>query len=181
MAKCNRISDFLQFEIKMPLFREEQGHSVIRLRRLSLSPLVVLLHVSLILGGELTQSVNDLAVVVLTAADILFGTDDGDVDLAGTCANVVPVDEVDVSELTKVKLAVLDGEGLASAEEAAAKVTVGIHAGVVTKLVNVSAVLNMYRTGMTVLMLLSKIGDHLSHDVEKVVLEVLKVERIDVV
>ena len=34
---------------------------------------------------------------------------------------------------------------------------------------------------MTVLMLLSKIGDHLSHNVEKVVLKVLEVKRVDVV
>jgi hypothetical protein len=34
---------------------------------------------------------------------------------------------------------------------------------------------------MTVLMLLSEVGDHLSHDVKQVVLKVLKIEGVDVV
>jgi hypothetical protein len=94
---------------------------------------------------------------------------------------MVPVDEVNVSKLTAVKNAILNGHGLASAEEAGTKVTVGVHRGVVTGLVYVSAELRVDRTGMTVLMLLCEVGDHLSHYVKKVVLKVLKVEGVDVV
>jgi len=60
-------------------------------------------------------------------------------------------------------------------------VTVGIHGGEVAGLVYVSAELSVYRTGVTVLMLLSKVGDHLSHDVEQVVLQELQVKGIEVV
>lgn len=63
---------------------------------------------------------------------------------------MVPVDEIDVSELTKVELAVLDGKGLAAAEKNRAQVTVGIHGGEVAGLVNVAAELSMNRAGMTV-------------------------------
>ena len=59
--------------------------------------------------------------------------------------------------------------------------TISIHTGIITRLVYPTTVLSVDRTGMTVLMLLSKIGDHLSHDIEKVVLKVLKIERIDIV
>ena len=43
------------------------------------------------------------------------------------------------------------------------------------------AVVSVDRAGVTILMLLSEVGDHLSHDIEKVVLEVLDIEGIDVV
>jgi hypothetical protein len=36
-------------------------------------------------------------------------------------------------------------------------------------------------TGVTVLMLFSEVGDHLSHDVEKVVLKIFEVEGVDIV
>ena len=137
--------------------------------------------VSLLFGSELSESVNNLAVVVLSVIDRLSGTHNGYVKLSVTSANVVPVDEVNVSELTAVKNTVLDSHSLASAEEAGTEVTVGIHAGEITGLVYVSAKLRVDRSGMTVLMLLCKVGDHLSHYVEKVVLKILKVERINVV
>ena len=137
--------------------------------------------VSLLLGKELAAGVDHFAVIVLSVLNVLSGTHNGNVHLTATSDNVVPVDEVDVCEQTKVKSAVLDGQGLATAEEYGTKVTVGVHGGVVAGLVDVSAVLSVDRTGMTVLMLLSEVGDHLSHNVEQVVLKILKVERIDIV
>ena len=108
--------------------------------------------VSLLLVGELVTGVDDLTVVPLSVFNLIGGTDNGYVYLSATSDDVVPVNEVDMSEETKVNLAILDGEGFASAEEAAAQVTVGVHAGVVAGLVNVSAVLRVDRTGVTVLM-----------------------------
>ena len=140
---------------------------------LSLLPLVVLLHVGLLFCRELAESVNNFAVVVLAASNVFGGTHNGNVALTGTSAYVVPVDEVDVSELTEVKNAVLDGDGFASAEEYGTEVTVGIHRSEVTGLVYVSAELSVYGAGVTILMLFSKVGDHLSHNVEKVVLQEL--------
>jgi len=94
---------------------------------------------------------------------------------------MVPVDEIDVSKLTKVELAVLDGEGLAAAEENRAQVTVGVHGGEVAGLVNVAAELCVDRAGMTVVTLVSEIGNHLTHNVKKVVLKELEVKGIKVV
>ena len=137
--------------------------------------------VCLLFVGELVAGIDNCAAVKLSVLNVLGSTHNGYVNLSATSDNVVPVDEVDVSEKTKVELAVLDGEGLASAEEAGTKVTVGVHAGVVAGLVYVSTILCMDRTGVTILMLLCKVGDHLSHDVEKVVLEELEIEGIDIV
>ena len=137
--------------------------------------------VSLFLFGELVLSIDNLTAVPLSVSNVLGCTHNGDVYLTATSDNVVPVDEVDVSEETEVELTVLNGESLASAEEYGTEVTVCVHGGVVTGLVYVSTVLCVYGTGVTVLMLFSKVGDHLSHDVEKVVLKELEVEGIDIV
>ena len=137
--------------------------------------------VSLFLFGELVLGVDNLTAIPLSIVNVLGSTHNGNVYLTATSDNVVPVNEVDVSEETEVELAVLDGESLASAEEYRTEVTVGVHGGVVTGLVYVSAVLSVDRTGMTVLMLLSEVGDHLSHNVEKVVLKELEIEGIDIV
>ena len=66
-------------------------------------------------------------------------------------------------------------------EEAAAEMSVCVHAGVVTGLIYVSAVLSVDGAGVTVLMLLCKVGDHLSHDIEKVVLKELEIKAVDIV
>ena len=137
--------------------------------------------VSLLLVGKSATGVDDLSAVDLSVLNVLGSSHNGYVYLSAAGNNVIPVDEVDVCEQTEVELAVLDSESLASAKEYGTEVSVGVHAGVVTGLVYVSAVLCVYGAGMTVLMLLSKVGDHLSHYVEKVVLEVLKIEGIDVV
>ena len=137
--------------------------------------------VSLFLFGELVLGIDYLAIVPLSVIYVISGSHDGDIHLTATSDNVIPVDEVDVREETEVELAVLDGEGLASAKEAAAEVTVCIHGGIVAGLVYVSTVLSVDRTGVTVLMLLSKVGDHFSHYVKKIVLEVFEVEGIDIV
>ena len=137
--------------------------------------------VSLFFVGESSESVNNFTVVVLSVVDCLGSTHNSYVKLSAASAYVVPVDEVNVSKLTAVKNAVLDSHSFASAEEAGTKVTVGVHRGVVAGLVYVSAELSVDRTGMTVLMLLCKVGDHLSHYVEKVVLKILKIEGIDIV
>jgi hypothetical protein len=137
--------------------------------------------VCLFFFGKFTLGVDNLTVVPLSVIDVISSTHNGNVYLTATSDNVVPVDEVDVCEETEVELAILDGEGLASAEEAGTEVTVCVHGGVVTGLVYVSAVLSVNRARMTILMLLSKVGDHLSHDIEKVVLEIFEIERIDIV
>ena len=137
--------------------------------------------VCLLFVSELALSIDNLTIVPLSVVDVISSTDDGNVYLTATSDNVIPVNEVDVSEETEVELTILNGECLTSAEEAAAEVTVCVHAGVVAGLVYVSTVLSVDRTGMTVLMLLSKVGDHLSHDVEKVMLKELEVKAVDIV
>ena len=136
--------------------------------------------ISLFFIGELMTGINYLTAVKLSVLNVLGSTHNGYVNLSATSYNVVPVDKVNVCEETEVQLAVLDGKRFASSKEAGAKVSVCVHAGVIAGLVYVSAVLSVDRTGVTVLMLLCKVGDHLSHNVEKVMLEILKVERIDV-
>ena len=137
--------------------------------------------VSLLFVSELTESVDGLAAVPLSVADVLGGTHNGNVQLSVTCTNVVPVDEVNVSEFTAVQNAVLNGHGLAAAEEYGAEVTVGVHGGVVAGLVYVAAELSVDRTGMTVVTFVSVIGDQLTHNVEQVVLQILQIERVNVV
>ena len=126
--------------------------------------------VSLFFIGELVERVDGLAVVELAVVHVFSRAHDGDIQLAMTGADVVPVDEVDVRELAAVEDAVLDGHGLAAAEEDGAQMTVGVHAGVVAWLVHIAAKLRMDGAGMTVLMLLGKVGDNLAHDVEQVML-----------
>ena len=137
--------------------------------------------VGLFLVGELVERVDRLAVMEFAVVHILGCAHDGDIQLAMTGADVVPVDEVDVREFAAVQNAVLDGHGLAAAEEDGAQMAVGVHAGVVARLIDVAAELRMDGAGVTVLMLLSKVGDHLAHDVEQIVLQVFQIERIDIV
>ena len=59
--------------------------------------------------------------------------------------------------------------------------TVGVHAGEVARLVHIAAELRMDGAGVAVLMLLGKIGDHLAHDVEQIMLQVFQIERVDIV
>ena len=80
-------------------------------------PLIVLSHISLFLSGELAQGVDYLAVVVLTVTHVFGGAEQSQVDLTGTGADMIPVNEVDVSELAQIQLAVLDGQGLTAAKE----------------------------------------------------------------
>ena len=136
--------------------------------------------VGLFLVGELVQCIYGLAAVPLAVADVLGGAHDGDVQLTVTGADMVPVDEVDVREFAAVQNAVLDGHGLAAAEEDGAQMAVGVHAGVIARLVHIAAELCVDGAGMTVLMLLSEVGDHLAHDIEQVMLQVFQIERVDI-
>ena len=131
--------------------------------------------------GVLAEGVDGLAAVELAVANVFRRAHDGDVQLTMTGADVVPVDEVDVGELAAIQNAVLDGHGLTAAEEDGAQVAVGVHAGVVARLIDVAAKLRMDGAGVTVLMLLGEVGDHLAHDVEQIMLQVFQIERVDVV
>ena len=131
--------------------------------------------------GELVERVDGLAAVEFAVIHVFGRAHDGDVQLTVTGADVVPVNEVDVCELAAVQNAVLDGHGLAAAEEDRTQMAVGVHAGVIARLIDVAAKLRMDGAGMTVLMLLGKIGDHLAHDVEQIMLQVFQIERVDVV
>ena len=137
--------------------------------------------VSLFFIGELVKRVDGLAVVEFAVIHVLGRAHDGDIQLTVTGADVVPVDEVDVCELAAIQNAVLDSHGLAAAEEDRAQMAVGVHAGVIARLIDVAAELRVDGAGMTVLMLLGEVGDHLAHDVEQVVLQVFQIERIDIV
>ena len=137
--------------------------------------------VGLFLVGELVERVDRLAVMEFAVVHILGCAHDGDIQLAMTGADVVPVDEVDVREFAAVQNAVLDGHGFAAAEEHRTQVAIGVHARVVARLIDVTAELRMDGAGVTVLMLLGEVGDHLAHDVEQVVLQVFQIERVDVV
>lgn len=137
--------------------------------------------VGLFLVGELVERVDRLAVVEFAVVHVFGCAHDGDIQLTMTGADVVPVDEVDVGELAAIEDAVLDGHGLAAAEEHGAQVAVGVHAGVVARLIDIAAKLRVDRTGMAVLVLLGEVGNHLAHDVEQVVLQVFQIERVDVV
>ena len=131
--------------------------------------------------GELVERVDGLAAVEFAVIHVFGRAHDGDVQLTVTGADVVPVNEVDVCELAAVQNAVLDGHGLAAAEEDGAQMAVGVHAGVVARLIDIAAKLRMDGAGMTVLMLLGEVGDHLAHDVEQIMLQVFQIERVDVV
>ena len=137
--------------------------------------------VSLLLVGKSAAGIDNLSVVDLSILNVLGGSHNGYVYLSATSNHVIPVNKVDVCEKSKVELTVLDGQRFASSKEYRAKMTVCIHRGVVTRLIYVSAVLSVNRAGMTVLMLLGEVRDHLSHNIEKVVLKVLKVEGVDIV
>ena len=131
--------------------------------------------------GELVEGIDGLAVVELAVTNVFGGAHDGDVQLAVTGADVIPVDEVDVRELAAVENAVLDGHRLAATEEHRTQVAIGVHARVVARLIDVAAELRVDGAGVAVLMLLGKVGDHLAHDVEQVMLQKFQIERVDVV
>ena len=131
--------------------------------------------------GVFAEGVDGLAAVELAVIDILRRTHNGDVQLAMTGADMIPVDEVDVRELAAVENAVLDGHGLTAAEEDGAQVAVGVHTGEVARLIDIAAKLRMDGAGVTVLMLLGEVGDHLAHDVEQIMLQVFQIERVDIV
>ena len=148
---------------------------------LSLQLEIVVNVVSLFLVSELMLGIDYLTLVPLSVTYVLGSTHNGYVYLSAARDHVIPVDEVDVREQTAVNHAVLNGHRFASAEEYGTQVTVSIHAGVVARLVDISAELRVDRTGMTVLMLLGKVGDHLSHNVEQVVLKELQIKAINIV
>ena len=129
---------------------------------------------------ELVKSIDDFAAVPLAAflalLELAGGTHNGNVELSVTSTNMIPVDEVYVSELTAVQLAILDGKGLGTTEEYGTKMSVGIHGSEVAGLIHLAAELCMDRSGMTILMLYLEIGNELTHDVKKVVLKELKIE-----
>ena len=114
--------------------------------------------VSFFFVGILAEGIDGLAVVEFAVIHILSRAHDGDVQLAVTGTDMVPVDKVDVRELAAIEDTVLDGHGLAAAEEDGAQVAVGVHAGVVARLIDIAAKLRMDGAGMTVLMLLGKVG-----------------------
>ena len=93
---------------------------------------------------------------------------------------MIPVDEINVGELAAVQRPVLDGHGLAPAEEHAAQMPVGVHAGIIAGLPDIPAELRVQRAGVAVLVLLGIIGDQPPHDIEQVVLEVFQIEGIQV-
>ncbi len=130
--------------------------------------------------GELVEGIDGLAVVEFAVVHILGRAHDGDVQLAVTGADMIPVDEVDVGELAAIEDAVLDGHGLTAAEEDRAQMAVGVHAGVIARLIDVAAELRVDGAGVAVLMLLGKIGDHLAHDVEQVMLQKFQIKRVDI-
>lgn len=130
--------------------------------------------------GELVEGIDGLAVVEFAVIHVLGRAHDGDIQLTVTGADMIPVDEIDVCELAAVQNAVLDSHGLAAAEEDGAQVAVGVHAGVIARLVHIAAELCVDGAGMTVLMLLSEVGDHLAHDIEQVMLQVFQIERVDI-
>ena len=142
---------------------------------------IVVQVVSLLLGSELTQGVDDFATLPLAVVNSLGSTHNSNVSLTAAVTDMVPVDEVDVSEFAAIQLAVLDGHGLAAAEEDRAQVAIGIHGGEVAGLVNVAAELCVDGAGMTVVALVGVVGDHLALDVQQVVLQELQVEGVDVV
>ena len=131
--------------------------------------------------GELVEGIDGLAVVEFAVIHVLGRAHDGDVQLTVTGADMIPVDEIDVCELAAIQNAVLDSHGLAAAEEDRAQMAVGVHAGVIARLIDVAAELRVDGAGVAVLMLLGKVGDHLAHDVEQVMLQVFQIERVDVV
>lgn len=137
--------------------------------------------VSLFFIGELVKRVDGLAVVEFAVIHVLGRAHDGDIQLTVTGADMIPVDEIDVCELAAIQNAVLDSHGLAAAEEDRAQMAVGVHAGVIARLIDVAAELRVDGAGVAVLMLLGKVGDHLAHDVEQVMLQVFQIERVDVV
>ena len=137
--------------------------------------------VSFLLVSELVERVDRLAVVELAVIHIFGRAHDGDVELAMTGTDMIPVDEVDVRKLAAIEDAVLNGHGLTAAEEDRAQMAVGIHAGVIARLVHIAAELCMDGAGMAVLMLLGKVGNHLAHNVEQIVLQELQIERINIV
>lgn len=137
--------------------------------------------VGLFLVGELVERVDCLAVMEFAVVHILGCAHDGDIQLAMTGADMIPVDEIDVCELAAIQNAVLDSHGLAAAEEDRAQMAVCVHAGVIARLIDVAAELRVDGAGVAVLMLLGKVGDHLAHDVEQVMLQKFQIERVDVV
>ena len=126
--------------------------------------------VSLLLVGKSATGVDDLSAVYLSVLNVLCRSHNGYVYLSAAGDNVIPVDEVDMREKAEVEFAVLDGKRFASSKEHGTEMSVGVHTRIVTGLVYVSAVLSVYRSRMTVLMLLGKVGYHLSHNIKKVVL-----------
>lgn len=136
--------------------------------------------VALLFFCEAVLRVDDLAVLPLAILNVLSCTHYGNVELSSSCANVIPVNEVNVSELTAIRNAVLDGHCFAAAEEYGTEVTVCVHRRVVAGLVNKTAVFCVNRAGVTILMLFSKVRSELAHNVEEVMLEIFELERVNI-
>ena len=127
------------------------------------------------------EGIYDLAVVPLSVLNVLGRAHYGYIELSSSGADVIPVYKINVSEFSAVKHAVLYGHTLASAEEYGAQMSVRVHAREVARLVHVASELQMYGTGMAVLMLLFKVRYHFSHDIEQIVLQIFDIEAVYIV
>ena len=116
--------------------------------------------VSLFLSGKLPQSIDDFTVLPLAIVNRLSGAHNSNISLTATVTDMIPVYEINVSKLTTVQDAILDGHGLAAAKEDGTQVAVGIHGGKVAALVNITAELSMDGTRMAIITLIHEIRNH---------------------
>ncbi len=98
--------------LTMLIFRQNYA-----LRKLSHLLEIVVDIVSLFFFCKLVLGIDNLTVVPLSVIYVLGSTHNGNVYLTAAGDNVIPVDEVNVSEETEVKLTVLDGKSFASTKE----------------------------------------------------------------
>lgn len=96
-------------------------------------------------------------------------------------ADLVPVDEVNETEVSEGELAFVYHKGLAAAKEAAAKMCVGVQAAALYLTGMCKCELDMLGTRMQVLTLVTAGGNEFLHNVDKILLQELTVEIGNVV
>ncbi len=96
-------------------------------------------------------------------------------------ADLIPVDEVNKSEITKGKLAVFHNDGFASAEQAGTEVSIGVEASLGLLIRESKRKLYVLRAGMMILTLGTAGGDKLLHNLDDIHLQELSAEVINVV
>ena len=112
------------------------------------------------------KRIDHFPIIPFPIFHIFRRTHNRNIKLSAACSYMIPVYEIDMCKFSAVKFAILNGHDFTASEEHASQMSVRIHACEISRLVNIASVLQMNRSRMTILMFLSKVRNHFTHNIK---------------